>query len=142
MTCGLLGLAIFHGVATVLETAGKTVPARITIVTFCYDETIHDYNSAYQQFSSQLQQQMSESDFESGSNQLDEQVGGITTCSRADSSKDATDGNTVTIDVDVSRISSSGTSTATHGSIVVVEEGSDWRINGIDTTLDLLPPGT
>jgi hypothetical protein len=133
MACGLIGLGIFHGVTSALDTASKTIPARLTVLAFCSAEQSQNYESAYAQlFSSQLQQQLSESDYEQTSQALDQEHGVITSCARADNSSDTVTGDTVTIALTVSRGSIFYT-----GDIVVVKQGNDWRINQIDTSLDL-----
>jgi hypothetical protein len=144
MTCGLVSLGIFRGVTSSLQLASKTVPSRITLTVFCAEETNQDYHDAYQQFSSNLQQQqVSESAFIQGSHQLDQENGQITACARTDSSVDSGSGNSATLQVDVTRTSTdnTGTSSSTdyHGSIVFVQEGSNWHIDQIASTLGLLP---
>jgi hypothetical protein len=143
MTCGLVGLGIFRGVTSSLQLASKTVPSRITLTVFCAAEMNQDYHDAYQRFSSSLQQQVSESAFTEGSQQLDQENGQITACARSNSSVDIGSGNSATLQVDVTRgsIDNTGASSSTdyHGSIVFVQEGSDWHIDQIASTLGLLP---
>jgi hypothetical protein len=143
MTCGLVSLGIFRGVTNALQLASKTIPSRFTLSVFCGEETNQDYHDAYQQFSANLQQQVSESAFTQGSQQLDQQNGPITACARSNSSVDTASGNTATLQVDVTRTSTdnSGASSSTdyHGSIVFIQEGSDWHIDDIAGTLLLLP---
>jgi hypothetical protein len=143
MTCGLVGLGIFRGVTSSLELAGKTIPSRITLTVFCTAEMNQDYHDAYQLFSSNLQQQISESAFTQKSQQLDEQNGQVTACARSNSSVDTGSGNTAALQVDVTRTStdSTGASSPTdyHGSIDFVQEGNNWHIDQIDSTLELLP---
>jgi hypothetical protein len=143
MTCGLVSLGIFRGVTSALELAGKTIPSRITLTVFCAAEMNQDYHDAYQQFSSNLQQQVSESAFTKGSQLLDQQSGPVTACARSNSSLDSGSGNTATLQVDVTRTStdSNGTSSPTdyHGSIVFLQEGNNWHIDQVDSALGLLP---
>ena len=139
MTCGLVGLGIFRGVTSAVQLASKTIPARITLTAFCAAETYQAYHEAYQQFSSNLQQQVSESAFMQGSQQLDQQNGKITACARSNSSVDTASGNNATLEVNVTRTSIDGTSTDYSGSIVFVQEGNDWHIDQIASTLGLLP---
>jgi hypothetical protein len=143
MTCGLVGLGIFRGVSSALQLASKTIPARITLTVFCTAEMNQDYHDAYHQFSSGFQQQVSEATFTQQSQQLDQQDGQITACARSNSSTDTASGKSATLQVDVSRSSadSTGASSSTdyHGSIVFVQEGSDWHIDQIAGTLSLLP---
>jgi hypothetical protein len=143
MTCGLVGLGIFRGVTSSLQLASKTIPSRFTLTVFCAAEMNQDYHNAYQQFSSSLQQQVSESAFTQGSQLLDQQNGQVTACTRSNSSVDTGSGNTATLQIDVTRTStdSTGASSPTdyHGSIVFVQEGNDWHIDQIASTLGLLP---
>jgi hypothetical protein len=143
MSCGLVGLGIFRGVTSALQLASKTIPSRITLSVFCAEEVNQDYHDAYQQFSASLQQQVTESAFTQGSRQLDQQNGQITACTRSNSSVDTSSGNTATLQVDVTRTSTdnSGASSSTdyNGSIVFVQEGSDWHIDQIAGSLVLLP---
>jgi hypothetical protein len=141
MTCGLVGLGIFRGVTSALQLASKTIPARITLAVFCTAEMHQDYHDAYQQFSSLLQQQVSDDTFTQDSQQLDQQNGLITTCSRSNNSVDTGSADTATLHVDITRTitDDTGTSTlnASHGTITFVQEGSDWHIEHIDTSLGL-----
>jgi hypothetical protein len=143
MTCGLVGLGIFRGVTSALQLANKTIPSRITLTAFCAAETNQAYHNAYQLFSSNLQQQVSESAFIQGSQQLDQENGQITACARSNSSVDTGSGNTATLQVDVTRTSTGNTgassSTEYHGPVVFAQEGSDWHIDQIASTLGLLP---
>jgi hypothetical protein len=143
MTCGLVSLGIFRGVTSSLQLASKTVPSRFTLTLFCAAEMNQVYHDAYQQFSSSLQQQVSESAFIEGSQQLDQENGQITACARSNSSVDTGSGNSATLQVDVTRasIDNTGASSSTdyHGSIAFVQEGSDWHIDQIASTLGLLP---
>jgi len=129
MACGLIGLGIFRGVTSFLETESKAVPAHITVSAFCAEVQSQNYQSAYGDLSSQLQQQVSESDFQQTSQALDHEHGYITNCTP---SNDTVNGNTVTFAVNVSRGSIYYT-----GNVELVQQGSDWRINEIDTSLDL-----
>jgi hypothetical protein len=144
MTCGLVSLAIYLGVTSSLQLASKTIPSRITLTVFCAAEMNQDYHYAYQQVSSNLQQQISESTFTQESQQLDQEDGPVTACARSNSSVDTASGNTATLQVDVTRTStdSTGTSTPTnyHGSIVFVQEGNNWHIDQIGSTLGLPTP--
>jgi hypothetical protein len=141
MTCGLVGLGIFRGVTSALQLASKTIPSRATLLLFCAAEMNQDYHDAYQQFSSNLQQQVSESDYTQASQQLDQQNGKITACARSNSSVDTASGNTATLQVDVTRTStdSTGASSSTdyNGSIDFVQEGSNMHIDQIGNTLGL-----
>ncbi len=145
MTCGLVGFGIYRGVTSALQTAGETIPARITLLAFCAAETNQDYSAAYQQFSSRLQQQVSVNAFTQQSQQLDQQDGVVTACARSNNSPDATTASSVTIEVNVTRTFSAASTAAnadkhtlTDGTIVVVQEGSDWYIDQIATSLNLL----
>ncbi|MGO8947572.1 MAG: hypothetical protein ACLQUY_07895 [Ktedonobacterales bacterium] len=139
MTCGLVGLGIFHGVTSALDTAGKTIPARFAVLVFCSDETAQNYSGAYQEFSSQLEDQISLQTFTQKSLQLDQQYGQISTCTRSNSSPDTTTANTVTIQVDVIRGGSGSVAAGktSQGNILLVLQGSDWRIDQIDASLKL-----
>jgi hypothetical protein len=139
MTCGLVGLGIYRYVTSAVQLASKTIPARGTLLAFCVAEMTGNYDNAYQQFSSGLQQQVSETAFTQGSQQHDQQNGKVTACARSNSSVDTASGNTATMQVDVTRASLDGTSTHYSGSIVFVQEGSDMHIDQIASALDLLP---
>ena len=73
MACGLTGVVIYRGVANAL----KTVPANLTVAAFCIDESTHNYSGAYQEFSTGLQQEITESNFQSDNNGFDQQDGFI-----------------------------------------------------------------
>jgi hypothetical protein len=132
MACGLIGLGIFRGVTSFLDALSKTVPARLTVVDFCNHVQSQDYQSAYADLSSQLQQQVSASAFQQTSQALDLEHGSITGCTQSNTSSDTVNGDTVTIALNVSRGSIYYT-----GNVEVVKQGNDWRINAIDTSLDL-----
>jgi|GEM_PF-1127600 hypothetical protein len=147
MFCGVIGVGIYNGVVNAghaIQTAGATLPAYGTLVTFCGAEQTQQYGLAYQQFSSQLQQQITEDQFTQHAQQLDQQNGTITSCGQHSGSNATVSGNSVTIEVDVTRTFGSdaggnaGKHQAFQGNITLVQEGNDWHINQIDTSLGLV----
>ena len=147
MFCGLVGVGIYNGVVNAghaLQTAGVTLPAYGTLVAFCGAEQTQQYGAAYQQFSSQLQQQITEDQFTQHAQQLDQQNGAITSCGQHSGSNATVNGNSVTIVVDITRTyggdtgANAGKHQAFQGNITLIQEGNDWHINQIDTSLGLV----
>jgi len=138
MTCGLVGVVIYRDITSAVGQASKTIPARFTLVFFCGAEVSQQYSTAYQQFSTDLQQQVAADKFTQDSQQLDQTNGTVTACARSSSSSDIVSGSTVTMQVDVTRTPTVGQNNVSHGSIVLVQEGNNWRIDQIDASLGLM----
>jgi hypothetical protein len=130
MTCGLAGVVIYRGVANALQ----TFPANVAVGEFCLDESTHNYSGAYQEFSTSLQQEITESSFQSDNNGFDQTDGFITSCARSSNSSDTVSNDSVKIEVTVTRDGSSNES----GYMIVVKQGNDWRISYIDAVLNLV----
>lgn len=110
----------------------------IAISEFCTDEEQQDYVAAYNQFSTQLQGQITQDQFLSRSQQLDGTNGPVSQCTPSPSTDAQPSSASATFDVTVERSASTGAQpTTATGTITLVKSGGAWRIDSIDSALSL-----
>lgn len=111
----------------------------IAVSEFCTDEEQQDYVSAYNQFSTQLQGQISQDQFVSRGQQLDSTNGPVSHCTPSVSTTGAApSSSSATFDVTVERSTSTGTQpTTATGTITLVNSDGSWKIDAIDSALGL-----
>jgi hypothetical protein len=132
MACGISGLAIYRGVTSALQ----TVPANLTMLGFCTDESNGLFGQAYNLLSPDLQQEFQggESGFQSDNESFDQTDGSITSCAETSNTSDTVNGDSVRIEVTVTRSGGSSKS----GYIDVQKQGNTWYITHIDSVLTLV----
>jgi len=161
LICGGCSAAAYFLVRNGVQTIATTVGVAETYAGFCLDETSQDYQSAYTYFSTNLQQQLSASAFTARANQIDTRDGTVSSCQTETSRPPQISGSTATVQLIVVRTpplsatppasttptgSGAGTASATPtagsgttftGALHLVKQGSVWRIDQIDSSLDL-----
>jgi hypothetical protein len=132
MACGLTGIAVYRGVIYALQTA----PANIIMTGFCTYESNQLYGQAFNLLSSDLQQrfQGGESTFQSDNVGFNQTDGFITSCGQTSNSSDAVNGDSVRIEVTVTRRGGS----SVNGYFDVQKQGNAWYITHIDSQLNLV----
>ncbi len=99
-------------------------PPAVTLNTYCYALTNKDYQTAYDQFSSFIKSQVTESDYETNESQGESSVGGISKCTVSDVSESGTSATgTITF------FAGNGQSGASH--YTLTNESGFWKISGI-----------
>jgi pSer/pThr/pTyr-binding forkhead associated (FHA) protein len=99
-------------------------PPSVTLNTYCYALKNKDYQTAYDQFSSNIKNQVSESNYETNEGQGESSVGGITKCTVSNVSENGTSASgTITF------FAGNGQSGASH--YMLTNEAGFWKINGI-----------
>jgi hypothetical protein len=141
--CGL-------AVSTYVNRLNQSLPstlASLTVSEFCLDEETQNYTSAYNLLSSNLQQQYSESQFTADARQHDSTLGTITVCSQQGLVVSNT-GNEKTVTIKVTRMATptpdasgnvpASQPTAYTGQVIVVKEAGQWKVDQVDSALNLL----
>jgi hypothetical protein len=99
-------------------------PPKVTLNTYCFALTNKDYQTAYDQFSSFIKSQVTESAYETNESQGDSSVGGITKCTVSNVSESgASATGTITF------FAGNGQSAASH--YTLTDEGGFWKISGV-----------
>jgi hypothetical protein len=109
---------------------------------FCAYETNKDYEHAYAQLSDTLHSQLSEQQFDSDNQARDVTAGPVIGCSAAllkHSEDQTTASSTVTLTVHVWLGSETGNGppTGKSGTMTMVQEAFEWKVDSIDGTLQL-----
>jgi len=109
---------------------------------FCAYETNKDYASAYRQLSTNLQSQVSEQRFISDNQARDTTLGPVVGCSLASqpsSSLDQVPASPIILTLNIWLGSTAGNTAPVNrsGDLTMVEEGTDWKVDAIDSTLQL-----
>jgi hypothetical protein len=125
----------------------STSLASFTVNEFCLDEETHDYTSAYSLLSTNLQQQVSESQFISDGQQHDSELGPISMCTQQGSLV-STSGNVKLATVNITRMltptpDATGSAPSPQpntysGQVTLVDEASQWRVDQVDSALNML----
>jgi hypothetical protein len=126
--------------------ATNRLSTSVIVDEFCAGVEGQDYSTAYQQFSANLQQQYSLSQFTQDAEQYNSELGQISTC--IPQGLATISGQSATISVLVTRAltptpDASGNSPGSQsvdytGSIGLVYEGRIWKIDSVDASLNLL----
>jgi hypothetical protein len=115
----------------------------LTAQEFCSDMEIQDYDSAYSLFSANLQSQITSDQWNAKNQARDLHDGQVTTCTVL-SNSNLPQGGRANIQIQITRNSDTpSTSTTITGSqtgvLTIIQEGSQWKIDNIDVSLDLTP---
>jgi hypothetical protein len=121
--------------------------ASLTVDELCLDEEMQDYSSAYTLLSSNLQQQLSESQFTTDGQQHDSTLGQISTCTQqgpavSSSSTEVTATLAITRSVtptpDASGNAPAPQASDYTGQVILVEVSSQWKVDQVDSALNML----
>jgi hypothetical protein len=126
---------------------GPALGASVTLVNFCTAMQQQDYATAYAQFSTGLQGRVTEDEFTSNATKLDADQGRVTNCSTSSSVSSSGDSNAptisddrVTLNVGITRsggATNGETTNTTSGSFTFTKEGSDFKIDAIESIFEL-----
>ncbi len=160
LICGGCVAFAYYSIGRGVRALSTTVGVISTYSGFCVDETAQDYQSAYAYFSSNLQSQVSSDAFAQRAAQLDTRDGPVTSCLIQNGAAPQVSNSTATVQLMITRTpqatptplgtatSSAATPTETPaptpatgasftGALHLVLQGSVWKIDSIDSSLDL-----
>ena len=125
---------------------GPAFGASFTLVDFCTAMQEQDYTTAYAQFSTDLQGRVTEDEFTTNATTLDADQGQVTNCSTSSSASSSGDSNAptisddrVTLNVGITRsggATNGETTNTTSGSFTFTKEGSDFKIDAIESIFE------
>jgi hypothetical protein len=126
---------------------GPAIGASVTLSDFCAAMQDEDYTTAYAQFSTGLQGRLTEDQFATNAGKQNEDLGRVTNCSTSSSTSSSGDSdgptisdNLVTLNVGITRsggVSNGNITNTASGRITFVKEGSDFKIDSIDSIFEL-----
>jgi hypothetical protein len=144
VSCSILAVALGGQIGKQL---GPAFGASVTLVDFCTAMQQQDYATAYAQFSTDLQSRVTEDEFTSNATKLDADQGRVTNCSTSSSVSSSGDSNAptisddrVTLNVGITRsggATNGETNNTTSGSFTFTKEGSDFKIDAIESIFEL-----
>jgi hypothetical protein len=144
-TCSILIALSVRDINTEI-TSAPSVPAQLDPVlvaaNFCAYETNKDYKHAYAQLSNNLQNQLTVQQFISDNQVRDSSLGPVIGCSAAlpeNAEGQAGVSSTVTLTIHVwyGSETRNGPPAGKSGTMTMVEEASDWKVDSIDGALQL-----
>ncbi len=121
---------------TAIATEAGGPLASLTVETFCASVTTQQYSAAYQELSSNLQGQVSQSKFTSDNQGFDTSKGQVTNCTAP--GNPSVNGMTATVQVQVTRSLNGQDTTATGQMTLTLDSTGAWKIDSIDSSLNLL----
>ena len=130
--CGGAGVGAYIIGGHLIGTATDSVGVISTVTQFCAAEQTQSYSQAYTFFSNNLQKQISASNFEKNSQQLDTSKGQIATCQQQNNASPQLNGSNATQAMQVIR------NNAATGNLHLVKQGNSWLIDSIDSSLALM----
>jgi hypothetical protein len=139
LLCGGVGVAGYFGLLKLGDAAkniGTAATASLVVTEFCTDMQSQNYGQAYQVLSSNVQSQQTQAQFVKAMQDRDTADGAIQLCTESQSDALPTvSGSTATIQIQVARGDSNNVKT---GTLTLVQEGNDWKVDGSDSSLGLL----
>ncbi len=135
LICGVCAIAAVALSGQIGKAFGPIVGASVTVADFCVAEQDQDYATAYAQFSTNLQNQLTSEQFATNAATHDTSDGKVTSCSTDSSNSSGTSisDNQVTLTLQVKRADGPTTT----GNVTLVKEGSDFKIDSLDSSLGL-----
>jgi hypothetical protein len=132
ITCSVVAVALGGQIG---KQFGPAFGAAYTVGTFCAAEQNQDYSTAYAQFSSNLQNQLTSDQFASAAASHDAGNGKVTSCATDSSNPNGTSisDNQVTFTLRIQRANGPTTT----GSVTLVKENGDFKIDSLDASLGL-----
>lgn len=128
------GLLAYFVVIPILQTDAEVSAASVAARSFCADITAQNYSAAYDLLSTNYQKTVSSSDFASANNLRDKLSGAVQSCPIPTGGPDVSAGvNTVTLFVSFTR--PNPTPTTASGSITLIKQGGQWKLDKIDDAL-------
>lgn len=128
------GLLAYLVVIPILQTDAEVSAATFVARNFCGDLTSKNYTAAYDLLSARYQTTVSSGDFTDASNLRDTLSGPVQSCPIPTGGPDVSAGvNTVTLYVSFTR--PNPTPTTSSGSITLIKQGGEWKLDKIDETL-------
>jgi hypothetical protein len=135
LICGVCTFAAIALGGQIGKQFGPAFGAAYTVGTFCVAMQDQDYSTAYAQFSSNLQNQLTSDEFASNAATHDTENGKVTNCATDSSDPNGTSisDNQVTFTLRVQRANGP----AATGSVTLVKENGDFKIDSLDASLGL-----
>jgi hypothetical protein len=118
-----------------------TLEPVVAAANFCSHEINADYHGAYAQLSAHLQSQVTEQQFVSDNQARDATEGPLVGCSAAPStdSTPSTSPNTILeLNIWSGPVTGNAPPVNQSGTVTLVQEGSEWKVDAIDSSLQLL----
>jgi hypothetical protein len=139
LVCGVCAFAAIALGGQIGRALGPAIGASVTVANFCLAEQEQDYAKAYAQFSTTLQNQLTSEQFATNAAAHDDSDGKVTDCSTDSSATSGTSvsDNEVTLGLRISRANGPTTT----GNVTLVKEGSDYKIDSLDSSLGLTHVG-
>ena len=145
--CSLLTLGAFQTFTSGII-SGDQVPATLRPVVeaanFCSYEINRDYHDAYAQLSARLLSQVTEQQFVSDNQAREAAEGPLVGCSAAPSlgstpsSSPSSSGMTLELNTWAGPITGNAPPVNQSGTMTMVQEGGEWKVDAIDSSLQLL----
>jgi hypothetical protein len=135
LICGVCAFAVIALGGQIGRQFGPAFNAAYAVGIFCAAEQEQEYAKAYDQFSSNLQNQITSEQFASAAATHDSEEGKVTNCATDSSDPTGTSisDNQVMFTLRVSRADGPTTT----GSVTLVKEGGDFKIDSLDSSLGL-----
>ncbi|HEY7022475.1 MAG TPA: hypothetical protein VH349_15265 [Ktedonobacterales bacterium] len=135
LICGVCTFAAIALGGQIGKQFGPAFGAAYTVGTFCAAEQEQDYTTAYAQFSSNLQNQITSDQFAGNAATQDTENGKVTNCATDSSDPNGTSisDNQVTFTLRIQRADGPTTT----GSVTLVKDGGDFKIDSLDSSLGL-----
>ncbi|HKV85812.1 MAG TPA: DUF3828 domain-containing protein [Ktedonobacterales bacterium] len=128
------GLLAYFVVIPILQTDAEVSAASVAARNFCADLTSKNYSAAYDLLSTNYQKTVSSGDFTSANTLRDTLSGAVQSCPIPTGGPNVSAGvNTVTLLVSFTR--PDPTPTTTSGSITLIKQGGQWKLDKIDDAL-------
>jgi hypothetical protein len=113
-----------------------TFASTLAVTAFCGNEQQQRYTAAYDEFSTNLQSQMTRDQFVSASQAHDSAGGTVSDCTASPTGVVQQNDTSASFDVTVTR-GTGATAATSDGTITLVKEGGSWKIDNIDPSLGL-----
>jgi hypothetical protein len=147
LICGVCAFVAIALGGQIGKQLGPAIGASVTLADFCTAMQEQDYATAYTQFSTDLQGRVSEDEFTTNATKLDTDQGRVTNCSTSSSVSSSGDSNgptisdnQVTLNVGITRTGGAANGETTNtasGSFTFIKEGSDFKIDAIESIFEL-----
>jgi hypothetical protein len=135
LICGVCAFAVIALGGQIGKALSPTIGASVTLANFCAAMQNQDYSQAYAQFSTSLQEQLTEDQFTTIAAGQDTASGTVTSCSTdsSNSSRTSISDTQATLPVRIER----STGLAITGDVTMVKEGGTFKIDRLDLSFNL-----
>ncbi|HEV8193046.1 MAG TPA: hypothetical protein VGP82_16405, partial [Ktedonobacterales bacterium] len=138
LICGTVSVVAYVGAqraGDAVKNFGTAAQAGLIVTEFCSQMQSQSYGQAYQDLSSNVQSKQTQDQFVKAMQDRDIKDGAVQLCTEGRSDAlPAVSGSTATIQIQVARGDPNNVKT---GTLTLVEEGSNWKVDSADSSLDL-----